>query len=305
MIRKIEENELDLIEPILTKYSQETDSGVPPNFMDSVKTSVKEGKAFLYGVFSDSDDLEGIGLFGNVSKRLSFIYANNTSDLEIALVDTIFKNHSSNNSRLQAGGPWVTNAISKHLVKLGFKKLDRASMTLSRSAIETLEIPSLAKDMNFEVYDNSQIDELSQIIFKGNDNHVDQLVFPMFFGNVNDCKTLVEAIEKSVYGEYRKPYSWLLKKNSHIIGACFMTILKTGDTGYIPDIVIDPEYQGTGLGKALIVHSMKELADGESDIAKIDLDVTLENNAKFLYSSLGYKTVREYSIYTWLNKENN
>ena len=304
MIRKIEEDELDLIEPILTKFGQETDSGVPPNFMESMKTSVKEGKAILYGVFSDSNNLDGIGLFGNVSKRLSFIYASGDTELEIGLVDTIYNNHSSNNSRLMAGGAWVTETISNHLVQLGFRKLDRAAMTLSRSAIEALSTASLVEDMNFEVYDKLQIDELSQLMFKGNINHVDQIVFPMFFGTVENCRTLVETIENSVYGEYKKPYSWLLKKNGRIIGACFMTIRNKGDTGYIPDIVIDPDYQGKGLGKALLIHSMKAIIACELDLIKIDLDVTLENNARFLYKSLGYETITEYSIYTWLNKEN-
>ena len=303
MIRQITEDELELIDPIMTKFGQETDSGIPPNFVESVKTSVKEGKAFVYGAFFDNNSLDGIGVFGNVSKRLSFVYASGNSDLEIELVDTLFNNHSSDCSIVQAGGPWVTEAISNHLVKLGFRKLDRAYMTLDCAAVESLEPPILDDEIKFEVYDESEMDELAQIMFKGNDGHVDQIVFPMFFGTVEDCKKLIENIQTNVYGEYKKPYSWLLKDKSRIIGACLLTIRNKGDTGYIPDIVIDPDYQGKGLGKKLLIHSMKEILVGEPDIVKIDLDVTLENNARFLYKSLGYETVREYSLYTWLKKE--
>ena len=42
--------------------------------------------------------------------------------------------------------------------------------------------------------------------------------------------------------------------------------------------------------------------DGEPDIVKVDLDVTLENDAKFLYKSVGFKNVREYSMYNWVNE---
>lgn len=304
MIRQINEDEIELIEPIITKFSQETDSGIPPNFAEQIKISAKEGKAFLYGAFTDNNNLNGIGLFGNVSKRLSFVYAGGDSDLEIRLVDTLFNNHSPGNPHVGAAGPWVSKEIANRLVELGFRKIDRAYMTLDRKSIEALEDSVLTNEMELEVYHDSQIDELAQLVFKGNDNHIDQIVFPNFFGTVEVCKLLIENIEKSIYGEYKEPYSWLLRENGMLIGACLLTIRNKGDTGYIPDIVIDPDYQGRKLGKAILIHSMKELLEGEPGIVKVDLDVTLENKARFLYKSLGYETVREYSMYTWLNKEN-
>jgi ribosomal protein S18 acetylase RimI-like enzyme len=177
-------------------------------------------------------------------------------------------------------------------------------MTLDRSSIEALEVPSLTENIEFEVYNNSQIDEVAMLMFKGNVGHIDQIVFPNFFGTVEQCKDLINNIEKDVYGGYKEAYSWLLRENRKIIGTCFLTIIRDGAVGYIPDIVIDPNYQGKGLGKTILIHSMKELLSNESDIVSIDLDVTLENNAKFLYKSLGFRTVREYSMYTWLNQEN-
>ncbi|MCK4567711.1 MAG: GNAT family N-acetyltransferase [Candidatus Thorarchaeota archaeon] len=302
MIRQIKKDELKLIEPIMTKIGQESDSGLPPNFMEVVKTSVKEGRSFLYGAFSDDNSLDGIGLFGNVSKRLSFVYAGGNLDLEIKLIDIIFNNHSSDCPYIHAGGPLTTEAISHHLVKLGFRKLDRAYMTLSRKSVEAIDNSNLPDGMKLEVYDNSQIDELSEVVFNSNEGHIDQIVFPNFFGNVDNCKKLIENIENNVYGEYKKPYFWLLKEKGRLIGACLMTIRNKGDTGYIPDIVIVPNYRGKGLGKMLQTHSMKELLAGEPDIVKVDLDVTLENNARFLYKSLGYETVREYSMYTWIKQ---
>ena len=304
MIRQIKVGEVDLIDPIMTKFGQESDIALPPNFVERIKSSVKDGKTFLYGAFTENNKLEGIGAFGSISKRMSFVYSRGNSELDLQLIDTIFRNHSACNSYLGAAGPWVSAAISNRLVEHGFRKLDRAYMTLDRNSIIALERPVLTGNMEIELYDSSQINELSELIFKGNDGHIDQIVFPNFFGTTELCKELIENIENNVYGEYKKPYSWLLRENNKLVGACLMTIRNRGDTGYIPDIVIDPEYQGRGLGKAILIHSMKELLSGESDIAKIGLDVTLENNARFLYQSLGYETVNEYSMYTWLNKKN-
>ena len=302
MIRRITEEEVDIIDSIMTKFGQETDIGVPPNFVEQLKTSIKDGKAFVYGSYTDNNNLNGIGVFGNVSKRFSLIYAENNSIIEVELMDTIFKNHSSDCPFMGAGGQWVTNSISNRFIELGFRKIDRAYMTVDREPIENLKNPLLPEDIELEVYEDSQIDELAQLMFKGNNNHIDQIVFPNFFGSVEACKDLIANIVKNVYGEYREPYSWLLKENGKLIGACLMTIRKNGEAGYIPDIVVDPDYQGRGLGKAMLIHSMKEILKGEPDISRVDLDVTLENKARFLYESIGYEKGSEYSIYVWLNE---
>ena len=106
------------------------------------------------------------------------------------------------------------------------------------------------------------------------------------------------GIEANRYGDYKEGQSWLLTSEGTNIGACFMTI-RQGEAGYIPDICVEPEFRGKGLGKALLVHSMKRQLEAEGDLTKVDLDVTLSNNARFLYQSLGFETVREYSMYSW------
>ena len=304
MIRQINEDEVGLIEPIMAKFSQEAEGSVPPNFTDQVKSSVKDGKAFLYGAFTDNNNINGIAMFGNVSKRFSLVYAQGDSYVEVQLVDTVFNNHSADSPYIGAAGPWVNESIASRLVELGFRKIDRAYMTLARGPIENMETPDLSEDFELEVFNESHIDEVASLMFKGNGDDIDRITFPNFFGSIEACKLLTENIMKNMYGEYKEPYSWLLRENGKLIGACLMTIRNNGDTGYIPDIVIDPDYQGKGLGKAILIHSMKEILEGESDIVKVDLDVTLENKAKFLYKSLGYETVREYSMYTWMNKTN-
>jgi len=127
MIRQIKEDEVDLIDPIMTKFGQETDSSVPPNFVEWIKSSLKEGKASVYGAFADNNNLNGIGMFGNVSKRLSFVYAVRDTELEIQLVHTFFYNHSTDCPKVGTSGPWMTEVISNHLFELGFRKLWNSS----------------------------------------------------------------------------------------------------------------------------------------------------------------------------------
>lgn len=300
MIHRISSDSVDIIDPLLTKMKERMgDNALPPNFVDQLKTSVSGGKSFLYGASDDGGELLGIGLWGDVSKRITLVFVIDNPEIERKLVQEIFDKHSKECDTVMAAGAWVTAAISEQLVNIGFDKLDRAQMTLPREQIEAIDDIELPIDMKYEVYNEKLRDEVSRLVFKANDEHIDQLVFPNFFGSVEACVNLIENIEKSVYGEYKEPYSWILMNKNSLVGACFMTIRNEGKVGYIPDIAIDPAYQGKGLGKAILIHSMKMLLQGEQKMEAIDLDVTLRNNARFLYTSLGFETVREYSVYAW------
>ena len=300
MIQKIQSDSIDIIDPLVITMREKIGKDVVPyNIGDTLKKSVTEGKNFLYGVFDEDDYLQGFGFWKGVSEGISYVFSEDP-ELETLLIDEIFRIHSIDCSTIMAAGPWVTESISKHLIKIGFRELERAYMSVYRDANASLDYVNLPKNMNFENYDEKYRIEVASVIFKGNNGLIDQIVFPNFLGSVEKCVSLVKDIENSVYGTYMKPYSWILKHDEKIIGACFMTIHNDEGTGYIPDIVIDPDYQGQRLGKAILVHSLKNLLEGESNIEKVSLDVTLENNARYLYQSLGFTTVNEYSMYTWV-----
>ncbi len=299
MIREFEATKLDDIDPLINRFMEQTEEGaVPPNFGEQIKTAVSKDRACLYGNYDENGSLRGIGLFGKVSSRISFVFADGNQKIEQKLVSTLFDRFSTERWFITTGGPWIDEAMSQHIVKIGFDRHDREHMTLARAEIQKLPEPELPPDMVFEAYTESHRDEIADLVFIGNDGHVDQDVFPDFFGTLEDTKRLLENIENNRYGDYKEQSSWILRHNGIAIGTCFMTI-RTGHHGYIPDIVIEPSYRGKGLGKAILVYSMKRQAENEASMDKINLDVTLSNNAYHLYESLGFKTVREYTIYTW------
>ena len=189
-------------------------------------------------------------------------------------------------------------SVQNHILEIGFTKHDREHRTLPRADIDALAEPVLPSDMYLEPYTEAHRDEISELVFVGNDGHVDQDVFPDFFGTPENCKRLLENIENNNYGEYKESSSWILRQGGVAIGACFMTI-RNGDTGYIPDIVIEPAFRRKGLGKAILIHSLKRQAESEQGLAQTNLDVTNSNTAYQLYESLGFQTVREYTMYTW------
>jgi GNAT superfamily N-acetyltransferase len=242
--------------------------------------------------------LRGLGLFGKVSSRISFVFADGDNEIEKGIIAFLFDRFSSELSFIVTGGPWLTESLVRSILDLGFTKHERAYRTLDRTGVEGFSEPVLPEGMNFRIYTESDRGEISDLVFRCTDGHVDQDVFPEFFGTPETCVKLLENIETSVYGVYTEGQSWILSDDDRNIGACFMTC-RNGDTGYIPDIVLEHEYRGKGLGKAMLVHSMKRQLESDAKITKVDLDVTLANNARHLYESLGFKDVREYTMYTW------
>jgi ribosomal protein S18 acetylase RimI-like enzyme len=75
-----------------------------------------------------------------------------------------------------------------------------------------------------------------------------------------------------------------------------------GNYAYIPDICIDPNIRRKGLGRALLVDTLKRLIEKYSELDGVRLDVTLENPAKHLYDSLGFKELRRYEVLNWLSR---
>jgi GNAT superfamily N-acetyltransferase len=297
MIREITSDHIEDIRPIFDRLREER-SDLPENFLNQIKESVSKDRSSLYAKFNENGSVSGFGLFGKVSGRISLVFSEGDQELEKELVSVLFDRFSKEYNYIVTGGPWLSKSLIDYILSIGFIKHDRAYMTLPREKVETLPEPELPGGMTFNVYGESNREEVSSLIFTCNDGHIDQDVFPEFFGTPEACLRLLENIEANRYGVYKDGQSWLLNSNETNIGACFLTI-RNGDTGYIPDIAIEPEFRGKGLGKALLIHSMKRQVESEEEMTKVDLDVTLSNNARFLYESLGFDIVREYSMYTW------
>jgi ribosomal protein S18 acetylase RimI-like enzyme len=226
----------------------------------------------------------------------------NLAETERELFDHGFEYLSKSYESVKIGGRQLGTTLEGYFETKGFRKYDRKHMTLSREKIEDLESPSLATEFGFKDYTPDQREKVAELVYRTNIGNIDNLVFPEFFGSHENAIRLLENTEQNRYGKYKEPHSKILTHNEEIIGACFLTLMKD-DTGYIPDICLLQDFRGKGIGKALLVHSMKEMTRLEDGLAKINLDVTIDNPARHLYESLGYEDVRHYSMYSWIKNE--
>ena len=74
--------------------------------------------------------------------------------------------------------------------------------------------------------------------------------------------------------------------------------MRPGVTAHIPQVAIAREFQGTGLGSAMMGEAFRDLA--ERGFREVSLTVTVENSgAVRLYQRLGFENFRTFGAFAW------
>jgi ribosomal protein S18 acetylase RimI-like enzyme len=285
----------DLIETLTQSFPPES---IPPRpLLDLIKEAVEKGNAEVYVSKSNGKKASGFVSLGLVSNSISLLYSK-CEDEKKELFRSAFEKLKEKRKPIRLGGPWITDNLSDYAISLGFRKFDRKFMIADRESIEANVQKELPEGYSIALYSDELEDPTADLMFRANENNVDVLVFPEFFGSLELCRRLIENTKNNRYGQWKDDISKVLRYNDRIIGICLLTL--RGDYGYIPDIAIDPEFRRKGFGRILLLKSLKDLLETEEELKGISLDVTIENPARYLYESLGFKDVRNYSMYTWL-----
>lgn len=75
-----------------------------------------------------------------------------------------------------------------------------------------------------------------------------------------------------------------------VVGYVTTRLNAAAGIGWIPNLAVDPKFQGKGLGRALLFHALEFFRRSGMQVAKIE---TLEQNpvGQSLYASLGFREV--------------
>jgi ribosomal protein S18 acetylase RimI-like enzyme len=300
---------LDDVSDLLDEYGKfiEKQLGIPSfPIKERFKTSLKERNDKISAFYNNNHAPVGIVRTttekGNPNEVyiMAFYCSEKVKDkgsLEIRLFDTVFNQLKDNHTIVRVAGMPLSSNLTDHIISSSFKRFDRWQMSIDKSTVQSLSKPNLPLNYTFTIWNDEYTEPIIEVITNYNDQGVDNELFP-YFKTIDTVRAFIEDLTKNRWGKFEANLTSILTHNGELIGVCFLTVLDNGN-GYIPDIGILKTYQGKGLGKKLLIHSLKHYIEMQ-DSNEIVLDITLKNAVALnLYKSLGFKFKSEYSVFVW------
>lgn len=303
MLKQITRDDFNKIESLfddLIEKRKSTGYALSETVKDDVRKWLSNGDAVILAYFERTRPL-GFVMSYPESYMIGIIHVDDTngdnSKVRKRLFDEAFTDLSKNNAIIRTGGPSIDPGLSEYIVKKGFRKYDRATMRIARKDIDSLPQPSLSNEFDFGTYGAEMCRMAAKLIHRANANHIESETYPEYFGSDDGAMRLIEEIEKHEH----HPFSKVLMRGEELIGVCFI-ILNADEAGHIAEICVDNDYRKRGLGRNLLIYSLKEAARSKACLDRITLDVTLKNTARRLYQSLGFEDMKEFTVYTWISE---
>lgn len=294
--------DLDALEPLLGDYENTLEKVPSISLKNQIFQGLSKKIIEAFALFDPKDRAIGLIITRRAKSDVNHGYIHllhvyNTyknSDVECKLFDAAFASlkpcHSIN---LEFS---VSDILTNHMLKLGFQKIDRSEMVIGRSAIKSLNKPSLPSKYSIVTWDSEMISSIAQLVASINSKTLDGVLFP-FLAEITRCEAFILEIMNHPNVKSLSQHTRLLKHLDELIGVCFIAI-RSDKIGIIPEFGISTTYQRKGLGRALITHSLLELFASISELEEVFLAVTLSNiGALKLYETLGFRHFRKFSIF--------
>jgi len=303
MIKNLSIKDLDSLDSLILNYFQYTNR---PSFplKERLAEGIKKETIVVFGKYLNNEaigisvvNLNSVGI--NLFLDNKLIEEKKLINVESELFNAAFSLMKKNYKSIKYMGP-VSETLLKFFEDNNFQSFNRKRMSIDSTIIKALENPFCPKGYRFKDYSTDLRNTLAEIMADShfNENHPDGLIWGNWNG-INGCLDLLSGIENSVYGKFELSDNKIIMKENFPIGVCFVTTL-ANDIGYIPEIVISRTEKQKGLGKILLIYSLKEFINKHDSSPRVDLDVTIDNNyASKLYSSIGFKEVTPYIVYVW------
>jgi GNAT superfamily N-acetyltransferase len=171
-------------------------------------------------------------------------------------------------------------------LRLGLREKERVRM--SHTHIQTFNDIDAMPDVSFQELTLNDNDVCGTISFKAHKHRINIECYDAY-GSEQKRAMFANDLRNRKHGKPIKEASLLMRYKETPIGLIEVIHTNQGELtmGWIMDVALLPEYQGMGLGKHLIKHSMKQLV--KAGYTAAGLAVTLSNkNAHQLYESLGF-----------------
>lgn len=142
------------------------------------------------------------------------------------------------------------------------------------------------------------LDAAADVVYQANLGTLDAILYAPFFGDSPaQCRKGLLSILAGRYGPIH-PQATLSAFHGTTLVGVNLVIHEGNGLASVVELSVDPRHQGHGLGRALMVHSLRILKHENMD--RVELAVTTENTrAAQLYRALGFFEAGEFSVCVW------
>lgn len=152
----------------------------------------------------------------------------------------------------------------------------------------------LASGYRLATWNIRDLDAAARVIFDANAGSLDARLYAAFFGaSAAECRRGLLAILAGRYGPVHQQATLCAFEGNTLAGVNFV-IGGEGEIASVIELSVDPAHRRRGLGRALMVGSLRVLRDER--FARVELAVTAENSALRLYKSLGFLDVGQFAV---------
>ena len=172
-----------------------------------------------------------------------------------------------------------------------FMRIDLTSARLAEGRVR--------RPMYMDKWNDHYQDQAAQLIAEAYFGHVDSRINDQYRSTLGARRFLYNIVQYPGCGTFFRPASCLaFDPGSGRICGVSLASLVSPETGHITQICVSPAVRGTGIGHALLRHSLQALYD--SGCTSASLTVTAANkDAVALYERVGFTTIRKFAAYAW------
>ncbi|MHA2211711.1 MAG: hypothetical protein ACW992_00965, partial [Candidatus Thorarchaeota archaeon] len=190
MFEELNPDNFERLDDILESYieSQSEDSTID-SLRDQLSKGLAEGRV---GIFTavEAGNVAGFVLIGLKSNRVSFLFADQSTEAEKKLFDFAHDRLRAKGGIVRMGGSWISEALMGHAASKGYDRFDRIGMMIEREEMDTVPKADIPKGYGVTPYDSDMRDSIADLIYRSHHGSIDVGVFPEYFGTFETCQQL-------------------------------------------------------------------------------------------------------------------
>lgn len=155
------------------------------------------------------------------------------------------------------------------------------------------------RPMYIEKWSDHYQDPAAQLIAAAYSGHIDSSINDQYRSAAGARRFLYNIVQYPGCGSFFRPASCAAFEaaTGHLCGISLASLVAP-ECGHITQICVSPFVRGTGIGHALLRHSLTTLREIGCRSASLTVTAANEDAVK-LYERVGFHTVRRFSAYVW------